>query len=108
MKLSSTNLKKLLIFLKKEKKKWYGNKGIRNLFGLKPENKAIKKRIIRDIFEHKEEDYFKLVRINNLWNNNCIEYKSKGDRKILLLKHYLNKIRPYLKGIINKLKKFAT
>ena len=42
-------------------------KGIRNLFRLKKENKAIKYRILRDIrdlFEHEEVDY-KSVRVNN-------------------------------------------
>ena len=40
---------------------------------------------------------------------NYIEYKSNGDRnKTLLVEEYLNKIRPYLKDIINNLKKSAT
>ena len=40
---------------------------------------------------------------------NHIEYKSNGDRnKTLSLEEYLNKIRPYLKGIINDLKKSDT
>ena len=84
-------------------------KGIRNLFRVNKENKAIKDRIIRDIrdlFEHEEEDYYKPVRVGNFWSNNYIEYKSKGDRKKLSVKKYLNKIRPYLKDIINNLKKF--
>ena len=84
-------------------------KGIRNLFRVNKENKAIKDRIIRDIrdlFEHEEEDYYKPVRVGNFWSNNHIEYKSKGDRKKLSVKKYLNKIRPYLKDIINNLKKF--
>ena len=34
--------------------------------------------------------------------------RSKGDRKTLSLKTYLNKIRPYLKGNINNLKKSDT
>ena len=38
-----------------------------------------------------------------------IEYESNGDRnKILSVKVYLNKIRPYLKYIINNIKKFDT
>ena len=73
---------------------------IRNLFRLKKENEAIKCSVIRDIrnlFEHDEkEDYY-------------IEYESNGDRnKALLIEIYLNEIRPYLKGIINNLKKSAT
>ena len=34
-----------------------------------------------------------------------MEYKSKGDRKTLPVDEYVNKIRPYLKDIINNLKK---
>ena len=75
-------------------------KDIRNLFRLKKENEAIKCKVIRairNLFEHDEkEDYY-------------IEYESNGDRnKALLIEIYLNEIRPYLKGIINNLKKSAT
>ena len=39
-------------------------------------------------------------------SNNYIEYESKGDRnKTLSVEKYLNKTRPYLKDIINNLKK---
>ena len=82
-------------------------KGIRNLFRLKQENKVIKYRILRDIsnvFAH-EEDYYKPERVNNLWSNNYIEYKSKGDTKTLSVKKYhLNEIRLYLKDNTNNLK----
>ena len=71
--------------------------GIRNLFRLKKENKAIKDRIIRNIrnlFEHEEENnYYKPVSVGKFWSNNYIEYELN-----------LNKIRPYLKDIINNLK----
>ena len=51
----------------------------------------------------------KPVRVNNFWSNNYIEYESNGDmNKTLSDKKYLNKVRPYLKGIINNLKKFGT
>ena len=41
--------------------------------------------------------------------DNYIEYKSNGDwNKTLLVEEYLNKIRPYLKDIINNLKKSDT
>ena len=68
-------------------------KGITNLFRLK--KKEIKGRIIRDIrnlFDHKEEDYYKSVRVRNFWSNNYIEHKSKGDRKTLSVEEYLHKI----------------
>ena len=36
---------------------------------------------------------------------NYIDYKIKGDRKTLSIEEYLKKIRPYIKDIINNLKK---
>ena len=39
-------------------------------------------RDIRDLFEH-EEDYCKPIKVNNFWNNNYIECKSKLDKKTL-------------------------
>ena len=88
-------------------------KDIRNRFRLEKETKAIKDRILRDtknLFEHEEdENYYKPVRVSNFWSNNYIEYESNGDRnKTLSLEEYLNKIRPYLKHIINNLKKSDT
>ena len=60
-------------------------KDIRNLFRLKKEVKGIKDielRNIKNLFEHEKEEqnYHKQVRVNNFWNNNCIEYKSNGDK----------------------------
>ena len=57
----------------------------------------------------KKRNYYKPVRINNLWSNNYCEYESNGDRnKTLSDEEYLNKIRLYLKDIINNLKKSDT
>ena len=81
-------------------------KDIRNLFRLKKENEAIKDGIIRGIrnlFEDEEDDYYKPERVGNFLNDNYIEYKSKSDRKTLSVEKYLNKIKPYLKDIINDL-----
>ena len=81
-------------------------KGVRNLFMLEKETKTIKDRIFRDIrnlFGHKEKDYYKPVRVCNFSSNNYIEYKSKGDRKTLSVEEYLDKTRPCLKDIINNL-----
>ena len=85
----------------------------RNLFRLKKENGAIKDRKIRDIrnhFEHEEkEDYCKPVRVGSFWSNNYIEYESNGDRnKTLSLKEFLDDVKPYLKNIINNLKRSDT
>ena len=62
---------------------------------------------IKNIFEQEEkENYYKPVRVSNFWSNNYIEYENNGDRnKTLSVEEYLNKIRPYLKDIINSLKK---
>ena len=56
--------------------------------------------------EHKQEDYYKLVGVGSFWRNNYIEYESNGDRnKSLPIEECLNKIRPYLKSIINYIEK---
>ena len=86
-------------------------KNVRNLFRQEKETKVIKGRILRDIsnlFEHEEEEnYYKPVRVT-IWSNNYIEYESNGDRnKTLSVEDYLNRIRPYLKNIMNNLKKSA-
>ena len=87
--------------------------GLRNLFRIEKENKTIKDIIVRNIrnlFENEEEEnYCKPVRLSNFWSNNYIEDESNGDRnKALSVEEYLNKIRPYLKDIINNLKKSDT
>ena len=57
-------------------------------------------RDIRNLFEE-QEDYYIPVRVGNFLSNNYIEFKNNGDRnKALSVEEYLNKIRPYLKGII--------
>ena len=49
-----------------------------------------------------DEDYCKPIKTNDAFNNNYIEYESKGDKnKTLSVKEYLNMIRPYLRDIIN-------
>ena len=46
------------------------------------------------------------MRVSNFWSNNYIEYESNSDRtKELSVEKYPNKIRPYLKDIINTIKK---
>ena len=79
-------------------------KNVRNLFKLKKEIETSKHRIIRDnrnLFE-KEDDYYKPIRVGNIWENNYIEYASNSDiNKNLSVKEYLNKSKPYLKDIID-------
>ena len=56
-----------------------------------------------------EQNYYKPVRVSNFWSIYYIEYESNSDRnKTLSVKEYLNKVRLYLKDIINNLKKSVT
>ena len=48
------------------------------------------------------EDYCKPIIVNGAFNNNYIQYDSKGNKgKILTPSEYLDMIRPYLSDIIN-------
>ena len=81
-------------------------KNARNLFGLKKK----RTKLHCNLFEHEEEENcYKLVRISNFLRNNFIEYENNdGRKKSLSVEEYLDKIRPYLKDIINSLKKSGT
>ena len=47
-------------------------------------------------------------RVGNFWSNNYTEHENNDDRnKTLSVEEYLNKIKPYSKGIINDLKKIC-
>ena len=89
-------------------------KDIKNLFKLIKEAKGVKDIVLRNIknlfeYEKEEENYYKPVRVNNFWSNNYIEYKSNSDKnRILSVEEYLDKIRPYLRDIINDLKQSDT
>ena len=54
--------------------------------------------------QKKKKNYYKPVTVSNFWSKNYIEYES-GRNKTLSVEEYLNKIRPYLKDMINNLKK---
>ena len=57
----------------------------------------------------RRRNYYQPVRVSNFRSNNYIEYESNSDRnKTLSVEEYLNKITPYLKHIINNLKKSDT
>ena len=61
----------------------------------KKENETIKDRIIRDIkslFEQ-ENNYYKPIRVGNLWNDGFIEYESNSDKKNQY-KNILMKLKP--------------
>ena len=101
------------LFVPKEELNYTTIKDIKNLFRLEKESKAFTERIlrkIRNIFEYEqEENYYKPLRVSSFWSNNYIESKSNSDRnKTLPVEENLNRISPYLKDIINNLKKFDT
>ena len=97
--------------LKKEQN-YTAIKDIKKLFKLEEETKAIKDRILRGIKYHlghetEEVNYYKPV--SKFLSNNYIEYESNGNRsKALSVEECLNRIRSYLKVIINNLKKSDT
>ena len=58
--------------------------------------------------EPNNKDNYYPVKINNVFNNNCIKFKSNGDKdRILSIEEYLDKIRPYSSSMINYLKKLS-
>ena len=65
-------------------------------------------RDIKNLFDHEEEKFLKPVKVSNFWSNNYIEYESNGQLKALSVEEYLNKIKLYLKDIINDLEKSDT
>ena len=54
-----------------------------------------------------KKNYYKSVRVGNVWSNNYIQYKSNNgdENKTLSGEKHVNKIKPYLNDIINNLKK---
>ena len=57
------------LFRLKKELNYTAIKDIRNLFRLEKKTKAIKDRILRDfknLFEHEEENYYKLVRVSSV------------------------------------------
>ena len=56
---------------------------------------------IKDLFKLSiDKDYYKSILVKSGYNNNYIQYESKGD-KILTLKEYLALIEKYLRKLIN-------
>ena len=50
-----------------------------------------------------DKDYYQPILVKRGYNNNFIQYESKGD-KILTLKEYLTLIEQYLRELINDYK----
>ena len=59
-------------------------------------------RDIENLFDEINEDYYKQVKTKIAFNDNYIEYESRGEKdKHLSPKEYLDMIRPYLRDMIN-------
>ena len=60
-------------------------------------------RNVKDLFDLSiDEDYYKPIITKGAFNNNYVQYESKGDKgKNLSIKKYFKMIRPYLSDIIN-------
>ena len=59
-------------------------------------------RDIENLFDEINEDYYKPVKTKIAFNDNYIEYESRGEKdKNLSPKEYLDMIRPYLRDMIN-------
>ena len=59
-------------------------------------------RYIENLFNKIDEDYYKPIKTKGAFNNNYIEYESRGDKdKNLSLEDYLDIIRPFLRDMIN-------
>ena len=109
-------------------KNWFNTKNKRNWrksFRTGKSLSKFKKYCSRDDFEHKnltnvrnlfngialnevafnqsiDEDYYKPIRTESVFNSNYVEYENKGDKdKNLSPKEYLDMIRPYSSDIIN-------
>ena len=56
---------------------------------------------IKDLFKLSiDKDYYKPILVKNGYNNNYVQYESRGD-EILTLKEYLDLIEKYLRNLIN-------
>ena len=58
---------------------------------------------VKDLFDLSvDEDYYKPIITKSAFNNNYIQYESRGNKdKSLTVNEYLDIVRPYLRDIIN-------
>ena len=58
---------------------------------------------VRDLFDLSvDEDYYKPIMTSGAFNNNYIQYESRGNKdKISTISEYLHMIKPYLSDVIN-------
>ena len=83
--------------------------------GLESENEKQKKQhaeelkkienVLEGLQEEIKKNYYKPIRNKGAFNDDYVEYESRGDRyKSLLPENYLDLIRPFLRDIINNYK----
>ena len=61
-------------------------------------------REIESLFDKIDKGYYKPTKTKGAFNNNYIEYESRGDKdKRLSVREYLYIIMPYLENMINNL-----
>ena len=71
------------------------------LYGSKIKNDKKIKKTQKILYGPKKPNY-RPIKINDAFDDNYIEYQSKGNKdKILSVKEYLNIIKPYLSNIID-------
>ena len=86
-------LKKLKKYLNRLEKYQYHDNDDLNYKGM---------RQIENLFDKIDKDYYKPIKTNGAFNDDYMEYESKGDKdRNLSLEYYLNIIRPFLKDMIN-------
>ena len=93
-------LKKTKKFLKTLRKHLDTIKKHRNHYSDDPDYEEIKS--IENLFNKIDEDYYKPVKTKDAFNDNYIEYESRGDKdKELSPEEYLDMIKPYLRDMIS-------
>ena len=93
-------LKKAKKFLKTLRKHLDTIKKHRNHYSDDPDYEEIKS--IENLFNKIDEDYYKPVKTKGAFNDNYIEYESRGDKdKELSPEEYLDMIKPYLRDMIS-------
>ena len=59
-------------------------------------------KFLEELWEDIKKNYYKPIKTKGAFNNNYIEYESRGNKnKNLLLEDYLDTIRPFLRDMIN-------
>ena len=59
----------------------------------------------QNLFDKTKEDYYAPIKAKSAFDDNYIEYESRGDKdKHFLLQNYLDIIKPFLRDIIDDYK----